>query len=48
MELLMNIKIRNDEMTYGANDCGEFIEFDENHLFYCDNSNLHNFLVEKK
>lgn len=41
------VKIKNDEIIYGANDFGEFIEFNENQLFYSDNSNLHNFLIEK-
>ena len=39
-------KIRSDEITYGIND-DKFIAFDDDHLFYSENANLHEFLLEK-
>lgn len=41
------VKIINDEIIYGADDFSEFIEFDENQLFYSDNANLHDFIIGK-
>ena len=42
------VKIQCDEIIYGVLDfCDEFIAFDEKHLFYSDNANLHDYLIEK-
>ena len=41
------VKIRQNELIYGINDYDEFIEFDESNLFFSDNSNLYDYLIDK-
>ena len=41
------VKIKNNEIILGAEEYGEFEEFDNNHLFFSDNANLHEFLIGK-